>query len=256
MRTAGGKFSKPAAAGRVAAPLLRSTPASSLVPSRSHRATPTAAAAFPSTKVLHLLRHGPTEMAAYMALHKYGSPHQEPLRDPMMYDTVLTKAGAQKAAELAPRVAALHPRPEVVLVSPLTRCLQTATLACEDLLASGAPVRLEVEPLLRERLVLSSEVGRPPSHLREDFPEVAFPPDMPDVWWYQPPRRPGEPHADPRVVVQEPQGEYLERLGALRRTLAARREGVLLLVSHWGVLNALAGVDLQPAELATAAVEL
>lgn len=51
-------------------------------------------------------------------------------------------------------------------------------------------------------------------------------------------------------------GEYLERLGALRRTLAARREGVLLLVSHWGVLNALAGVDLQPAELATAAVEL
>ncbi len=51
-------------------------------------------------------------------------------------------------------------------------------------------------------------------------------------------------------------GEYLERLAALRRALAARREGVLLLVSHWGVLNTLAGVDLQPAELATASVEL
>lgn len=38
----------------------------------------------PTHEVLHLLRHGPTEMAAYMALHKYGSPHQEPLRDPMM----------------------------------------------------------------------------------------------------------------------------------------------------------------------------
>ncbi len=36
---------------------------------------------------------------------------------------------------------------------------------------------------------------------------VLFPPDMPDVWWYLPPRRPGEPHADPWVVMQEPQGE-------------------------------------------------
>lgn len=27
-------------------------------------------------QVLHVIRHGATEMAAYMALHKYGSPHQ------------------------------------------------------------------------------------------------------------------------------------------------------------------------------------
>jgi hypothetical protein len=38
------------------------------------------------TKVLHLIRHGATELHSYMALHRYGgSPHQEPLRaDPLM----------------------------------------------------------------------------------------------------------------------------------------------------------------------------
>lgn len=35
-------------------------------------------------QVLHCVRHGATEMTAYLALHKYGSPHQEPLRDPML----------------------------------------------------------------------------------------------------------------------------------------------------------------------------
>lgn len=35
-------------------------------------------------KTLHVLRHQATEMAAYMGMHRYGSPHTEPLRDPML----------------------------------------------------------------------------------------------------------------------------------------------------------------------------
>lgn len=120
------------------------------------------------------------------------------------YDTRLTRAGRQKAAELAASISSLQPPPQLVLVSPLTRCLETASLALglplsqgpdsrggEDSLsgassgsgvASGAaplyrpPLHAPVvaEPLLRERVTLSSEVGRPAALLRRDFTAVDF----------------------------------------------------------------------------------
>ncbi|GLC44168.1 hypothetical protein PLESTM_001563100 [Pleodorina starrii] len=196
-------------------------------------------------------------MAAYMALHKYGSPHQEPLRDPLLYDTVLTREGLRKVQQLAPRVAALEPRPQLVLTSPLTRCLQTATAACELLLAQQPTMPVVAEPLLRERLTLSSEVGRPPRELQQEYPRVRFPADMPDVWWYTAGAGAGpDAGADPRVVTREPQGVYDERLAALRLLLAERPEQCLLLVAHWGVLRALTGADLQPGEMASVEFEL
>ncbi|KAG2446033.1 hypothetical protein HXX76_000635 [Chlamydomonas incerta] len=166
-----------------------------------------------------------------MALHKYGSPHQEPLRDPLLYDTVLSREGLRRVEGLGAAVAALRPQPEAVLVSPLTR-------------------QVEAEPLLRERVTLSSEVGRPPSELARDFPGVALPADMDEVWWYT------GGAADPKAVVKEPQELYDRRLAELRRRLAARPERCLLLVSHWGVLHALTGQDLQPGELATVEADL
>ncbi|PNW74683.1 hypothetical protein CHLRE_12g487150v5 [Chlamydomonas reinhardtii] len=200
-----------------------------------------------AVKVLHVIRHGATEMAAYMALHKYGSPHQEPLRDPLLYDTVLSREGLRRVEALGPAVAALRPQPEAVLVSPLTRCLQTAVIVTSGLQRG---LRVEAEPLLRERVTLSSEIGRAPSELTNDFPEVAFPTDMDDVWWYT------GGATDPKAIVKEPQEVYERRLAELRRRLAARPERCLLLVSHWGVLHALAGRDLQPGEVATVEVDL
>ncbi|KAG2494554.1 hypothetical protein HYH03_007321 [Edaphochlamys debaryana] len=185
-------------------------------------------------------------MTAYMALHKYGSPHQEPLRDPMLYDTVLTKEGQRLVAALAPAVAALQPAPELVLTSPLTRCLQTAVAACQGLRHG---VRIEAEPLLRERLTLSSEVGRPPEELARDFPEVRFPPDMEHVWWYT-------EGLEPHKVAREPQPVYEARLERLRCSLASRPQRCVLLVAHWGVLQALTGRGLEPGELASAEVRL
>ncbi len=136
---------------------------------------------------------------------QYGSPHQEPCRDPLLYDALLSREGLRRVHELTPVVAELAPQPEVVLVSPLSRCagsggapqgaragrrglwgavqsvrawvaagsrrcLQTAVVACHGL-RRAAGVRLVAEPLLRERLTLSSEIGREPQELRADFPE-------------------------------------------------------------------------------------
>jgi len=56
---------------------------------------------------------------------------------------------------------------QLLVVSPLTRALQTATLAFGPQLACPALV----EPLLRERLYLSSDVGRHPQDLAQEFPQ-------------------------------------------------------------------------------------
>ncbi len=63
-------------------------------------------------------------------------------------------------------------------MSVLARNLRKCTIDCESSPACVPSctirVQLEVEPLLRERLVLSSEVGRPPSQLQEDFPGCVY----------------------------------------------------------------------------------
>jgi broad specificity phosphatase PhoE len=57
---------------------------------------------------------------------------------------------------------------QVVLCSPLTRALQTCRVAFGGR-QPAVPVR--VHPLLRERLLLSSEVGRRREELEAEFPE-------------------------------------------------------------------------------------
>ncbi|GIL46933.1 hypothetical protein Vafri_3802 [Volvox africanus] len=136
-----------------------------------------------------------------------------------------------------------------------SRRMQAAPRGASDPESGASVSRLQVpmvaEPLLRERLTLSSEVGRFPSELRTDFPGIHFPADMPSVWWYT-----ATPDADPRDVSREPQEVYEERLAALRHLLAQRPERCLLLVAHWGVLKALTGADLHPGEMTTVEVQL
>jgi broad specificity phosphatase PhoE len=56
---------------------------------------------------------------------------------------------------------------QLLVVSPLTRALQTATLAHGR--QPACPVL--VEPLWRERLYLSSDVGRHPQQLQQEYPQ-------------------------------------------------------------------------------------
>jgi broad specificity phosphatase PhoE len=67
----------------------------------------------------------------------------------------------------AERALLLLPLLQLLVVSPLTRALQTATLAFGQ--QPGCPVL--VEPLWRERLYLSSDVGRPGQQLAQEFPQ-------------------------------------------------------------------------------------
>lgn len=104
------------------------------------------------------------------------------------YDARLTKAGRAQAAALAAAVAALRPSPQLVLVSPLTRCLETATLALTALtsaISGSEQLSIVAEPLLREKVILSSEIGRSAAVLSSEFPNIDFSRlDGQATWWF------------------------------------------------------------------------
>lgn len=82
-------------------------------------------------------------MNVYLSRNAYDSPG---FRDPMMYDTRLTAAGAAGARAAAKLCAGLQPRPQLLVVSPLTRALQTA----EHAFGTDHGIPTLVEPLWRE----------------------------------------------------------------------------------------------------------
>ncbi len=65
------------------------------------------------------------------------------------------------------------------MTSPLTRALHTAELAFGESLKCPTMV----EPLCSERIWLSSDVGRQPNALKQDFPTVDLD-NLEDVWWH------------------------------------------------------------------------
>jgi broad specificity phosphatase PhoE len=177
-------------------------------------------------KTLHLIRHGVTEMNVH--LHKVGYP---PPRDPLLWDTILTKEGERGASRARDKVKQLNPQPQVLLVSPLARTLQTADLAFAEY--KGTRV---IEKLARERLYLSSDAGSTPDALQTRFPLYDFS-SLETIWWFN--GQQSDPR--PKIIEMEPEDEFKARCEELKIQLANRKEEVIALVSHWGVLRELTG---------------
>ncbi len=90
-------------------------------------------------------------------------------RDPMLFDTRLTERGQHGARQAARKALSLHPAPEVLMVSPLSRALQTAALAFQLQQHGGWDGPVVVEALARERVWLSGDLGRAPDKLEAEF---------------------------------------------------------------------------------------
>ena len=92
---------------------------------------------------------------------------------------------ALAASELRKNLAAAHERApiELVVSSPLTRALKTATLGLGSL-----AIPRTVSPLIAERRYLSSDVGRTPSVLASEFPSFfadAAADSLAERWWWE-----------------------------------------------------------------------
>lgn len=143
------------------------------------------------SKVIYLIRHGQST---------FNAAYETSGIDPMLFDAPLSALGKRQVMELNATVVTsvegvssyggsggeegddgdddggrgsnsncLNPVPEVVLVSPLTRALQTAVGSF-----AGTGIPIEVLPNLREHLTESCDIGRTTRELRAEFPTVNF----------------------------------------------------------------------------------
>ena len=198
----------------------------------------------PSTFIL--VRHGVTKTNVHLGRLPPGLRYGDAgFTDPLHYDTTLTPEGIRQAKALARSLAGAGlAAPCVVLASPLTRALHTASLAFPGHTAMASL------PLASERLWLASDVGAPRPALEAAWPHVdhsALPQDSP--WWHGGDAQLGL--APGGAVLPETDAQFADRMAALRASLLALGGAdVVALVSHAGVLAALTGRTFANAERA------
>ena len=161
---------------------------------------------------------------------------------------------------------------DLIVVSPLTRALQTYDVAVRpNLLSDGngydnrPPIPVVANPLASERVYTASDTGRSLLELRQEFPHVEFDDSLfhsdrdgsgdERQWWFNGPS-PGEgggvegsyeereewrPHEDRQTyaVPGEPLHIFMVRMRRLVDWLREREEANIVLVTHWGVIKCL-----------------
>ena len=163
------------------------------------------------SKVILCIRHGES---TFNALAGGGGP------DPLHYDARLSELGEQQVQRAREKLRAMAI--DLVITSPLTRALQTTAGLFADHPTSP---KILVEPLHRERVENSCDIGRSPALLSTEFPSFALD-HLPDVWWHNE----GEP--DERGVCIEPVEAVQSRAKAFRHLLLLRPERAIAVVGH------------------------
>jgi glucosyl-3-phosphoglycerate phosphatase len=140
--------------------------------------------------------------------------------DPLHFDAALTDTGHEQVRQA--RAAFDNVAVELVITSPLTRALQTAS----GLFSSHphAPP-IVVSALLRERMESSCDVGRSAAQLACEFPGLDLA-HLGESWWHVD----GVP--DARGICLEPITGVEARVAQFRRILVARPERAIAVVGH------------------------
>ncbi|KAK8168283.1 histidine phosphatase superfamily [Phyllosticta citrichinensis] len=152
-------------------------------------------------------------------------------QDYSLPDPPLTELGEQQSAQLGEHLRANLPlaeQAELIVVSPMVRTLQTATLGLRWLIERGTPVHLDAK--WQENSDKPCDTGSPVSALQPLFPSLDFSvvdPTYPDKTSPSPSRN---PYGFTRHAV-------LARGQAGLRWLRARPEKVIIVVSHSGFLR-------------------
>jgi len=217
---------------------------------------PSGSGAAGQDKHIVFVRHGVTEMNEFLGTAHYGSPG---FKDPGLWDTRLTPRGVAQAEALNRRLSSTAERTwdrgeqiDLLVCSPLWRTLQTASIAFAGERLCRIP-RL-VNPAIRERMWLSSDVGTPASDLAAAWADEGWDfAAIPETWWYTEDseqwrvndwRKAGE-----YVHCGEPPGPFTQRLGEFKEWLLARPEGRIAVVAHWGTIYGLTGKSLENCEV-------
>jgi broad specificity phosphatase PhoE len=175
---------------------------------------------------IYLIRHGQSTFNALYELDRV---------DPMHFDARLSPLGIEQVASAREAASAL--RVDLVVVSPLTRAIETA-LGLFD----NAQTPIVVTDLIRERLHCSCDVGRSPKELGAEFPKLSFD-HLDDPWWLH-----GE--EDRLEIAIESDDLFARRVSDFSRWISARPEASAAVVGHGEFFRRLAGRFLANCEIA------
>ena len=170
------------------------------------------------------IRHGES---TFNAAHRLGRG------DPGLPDARLTPRGEIQARSARDR---LQPIPfDLVVVSPLTRAIETAAILFGD---HPSRPRVLVEVLHRECQESSCDVGRAASEIAAEFPHLDVG-HLPEVWWH------AEPGSEVGGCPVAPRRLFDARVAAFRDWLRARPEQAIAVVGHGTFFYHLTGTFLE-----------
>ena len=196
--------------------------------------------AAPRQKTVFAIRHGLSTANVYMrkAGNQWGDTN---FIDRTDIDAPLCDIGVQQARELWKKKE-LFESVDLVLVSPLRRCLQTYLEGVHPVCGAKAVVL----PLLRERVYTQSDT----SHFTVEELTLTYPSlDWTEArkhnhpWHYTPASHEDYEEWRPNDAKQwyavpgEPEDVFGERMKELEGWLRQRPETRILVVSHWGVIR-------------------
>jgi len=227
-------------------------------------------------KILYAIRHGKSTANEYMA--KEGSTWGAPTfyDDTSYVDAPLSEEGRAQAAQLAKRLARQQTEKdpssdptdaggclsevELILVSPLTRCLETFHYGVRPAYqACGLKCpKVVILPLITERVYTSSDTGLSLAELKKIWGEDGFDwshaeslvyrdrENEETPWWYHQSSeketldyKEWRPYGEGQyyAVPGEPKEVFEDRMKKAEMWIHDRSESRIMLVCHWAVLH-------------------
>jgi len=178
----------------------------------------------PETTRIICIRHGES---TFNAAHRLGGG------DPGHRDARLTPRGQAQAREARQRLTDIPF--ELVVVSPLTRAIETAAIVFGE--HPNQP-RVLVEVLHRECQESSCDVGRATSEIAAEFPHLDVG-HLPEIWWH------AEPGCEVGGYPVEPRHLFDARVAGFRDWLRTRPESTIAVVGHGTFFYHLTGTFLE-----------
>ena len=173
-------------------------------------------------KKIYLIRHAESEANAAVDLDN----------QTYYYDARITKRGEGQALKAKNVLENIHF--DTYICSPLTRTLQTFSI----IFPNNKPI---IEPLIREHLFHSCDVGRQPSSLKKDFTSFDFS-NLNDFWWNN-----NKP-INEKKIVKENFNDIKNRLDKFKLWLDKSSGNTIALVSHGTFLSQITGYMLENCE--------
>ena len=173
-------------------------------------------------KKIYLIRHAESEANAAMDLDN----------PTYYYDTKITKKGREQAIKAREDLKKVEF--DTYICSPLTRTMQTFSIIFPD----KKPL---LQPLIREQLYHSCDVGRQPNILKKEFPEFDFS-NLNKYWWNN------DKAINEKKIVKENFNDIKIRLEKFKMSLNKIESETIAVVSHGTFLSQVTGYMLENCE--------